>query len=563
MTFQTLLDKRLPAPKGKVEKWNAKLEVKARALTATFENRKLFEHKWENGSSGQFSLIMTDEGQSQASIGRIVLSGTIGPGWIGGLIDASLGEQRKAFDAAWKEPSVFGAWGPGGAENTELTRERLMRELRFEFKYAPEHGKLLTSCMEVIGKSRAHTLGVLEHLDKLPEGLREEPFARFLRFNCALDLEHHAVALEQLEHLQVAPEQVRLKALFGAVLHRVAGQIETATALLEALAADDSGPALVHDELATCLLLTGKPDAAHAAILRGLEQSPSSALLAEAEAKVVKAAKGPQWKRRIEERSERFVVVCESTRELARSARVVLDEAWLRCADFFGPLPAGTLDPTTVYLFEGQASYLAYVKGVADDSHENTLGLYAPVWKQIVVWNHPDQNVWRDVLRHECAHRYLDLRFGLRIPRWLNEGMADAFAASWKRSGEFAPGQLRQEYLAEFLLGVELAALGDFVRQSPDAFMADVDRNYAYAWTVVHYLQFVDKDAKPVLERLLQRLDAGDEPALAIDAALESVDLKLLQTSYLAWLNRVTTELRIGEAEVKPTTPGSSPKPKR
>jgi len=235
----------------------------------------------------------------------------------------------------------------------------------------------------------------------------------------------------------------------------------------------------------------------------------------------------------------------------------VLDEAWECCAEFFGPLPAGALpdadaseegNPTphsVAYLFSGEASYLAYVDGIADAGHENTSGIYSPLLKQIAAWNQPNvENLW-DTLRHEVAHRYLDLALGERIPRWLNEGLAECFAASWNAAGEFVPGGLRERALFA-CDGAQLTHLRTFLTQPEEEFLARVEVSYAQAWAVVHFLRFGSEADRETFDRLMAALRTGADPQLAIDLSIEGVDLSDLEKRLFDWLNARLKKLQRG-----------------
>lgn len=56
----------------------------------------------------------------------LVMEGRVDLGWIGGLVDDALADQRSAFDAAWVDPPSFDAWV---SEDAEAVPERSFPEL--------------------------------------------------------------------------------------------------------------------------------------------------------------------------------------------------------------------------------------------------------------------------------------------------------------------------------------------------------------------------------------------------------------------------------------------------
>ena len=363
-----------------------------------------------------------------------------------------------------------------------------------------------------------------------------------------MSLGRPALALDFLDGLDIPSERAFERSMLHAWLLREAGRLDEALALLRELVREHPAESLVHTQIAETLLLLGRAAEAHEAILNGRAALPGSAALSELEVRVVKALQGPPWERTIECPGEHFLVRSDGDKKLAREAARVLDEAWDRCESFFGPLATPPAEPSSAYLFAGEASYLSYVEGLADAGLENTRGVYATYLKQIAAWNQPSVAILWDTLRHECAHRYLELLHGLRIPRWLDEGLAEVFAGCWSPDGRWLPGGLRAERLAWFTSdhggsgGDLLTSLETFLYLDEGRFLARVEQSYAQSWSLAHFLRFGDEPKRGILARLLAGLDRGEDPALAIDRAFEGVDLAELAKAYGSWLGEVLRE---------------------
>ena len=529
----------------------AKISVNKREIRMTYEGKKVLELEKSEEGYGSLGLILSTSDGSDGSFGEVTISGTIDPGWIGGLIDKALATQRKEFDAAWVEPQEFAAWEIEEIDVTaDLTWKELLDRLKFKFRFEqPEQAEFFAKIEEALHGSTEPALAtsILKQMEDWPESALPEAARAYVQLNCAMLLDRPSLALLQIDKLEVSPEQSLDRDLLRAYLNQSAGRLEAALSAFEAIAQANSTASLAYVGAAQALLRLGRADEAHRVLLRGLAKLPSSPSLRDLEAQVVKASKGPPWERTTEDRGDYFMIRTDGGRKFGRDARRVLDEAWEHCEEFFGALPPGAIEPqldekgdvlphSVAYLFSGEASYLDYVNGIADETKESTLGIYSPLLKQIVAWNQPSTDQLFDTLRHEVAHRYLDLCYGERTPRWLNEGLAECFAASWNANGEFEPPGLRTESLLA-APSVELTSIDAFMTQDEEAFLSNAQAGYIQAWALVHFLRFgADRD-RSIHDAILEGLAERSDLQLAIEEALDGVDVQDLQDRFLAWLN--------------------------
>lgn len=520
-----------PERKPSTKPVRARLDVDRREIRMLYDGKQVLAVPKAEGF-GSFGLQRED---GAAPIGKVSVSGRVEPGWINGLLDAAVAKQLAAFDARWQEPEEFQAWAAtAGAVAEDVGLEQLARQLTFLLPALEREQQAVAKVEALLGKSRAQTASLLAEIDTKGAASLSDRTAAYLRFRCALELRLPTRALAAMADLEVAPEQKATLELVRGFLLREAGQLEPALECLQACAASAPAPA-TYEQLAEVQLLLARPDDPHATVLRGLQKAPGSAMLHRLEARIVKAAKGPPWKRSALAQSTLFLVRSDGDAKLAKAALTVLDAAWRQCEAFFGPLPAKPAAPSVVYLFAGSSTYLTYVQHLADQTQESTTGVYHPHLHQIVAWNQPAFTDLRDTLRHECVHRYLHLQLGSRIPRWLNEGLAEVFVSAWDGEKVGKPRPLPAR-LHPFRAMATLPALLDFVHDKEAAFVADAENNYALAWALVHFLRCEDEVGGRVLQRLLEELRAGQDPHQAIDAAFAGVDAGALTGRLVEWL---------------------------
>jgi hypothetical protein len=475
---------------------------------------------------------------TNGDFGSLILTGKVDSGWIDGVLDRAVAAKRRAFDAAWQDPIELSAWTVTIADpSEELSVSQLMSALSFQLPVKPEQQELFDLLDKGALDSRAGSLELLSALELLPDTLLADDLREYFKFRAALGLERWSDALEHLSKLQSALEQQPSRDLMRAILLINADKLEEGAAILETLAQADPKLAVVHLMLVQTLLRSARTPQAREAIRRAREALPASAGLLELELKVTKADLGPPWKRVFEHTGAYFTVRSDVSVKLCRDAVRVLDKAMERCLFEFGPLPNGKPERSLAYLFTGKSGYRDYVHGIADSSMENSRGIYATQLKQIVAWNQPDiEELW-STLRHECVHRYLDLRIGY-APRWFNEGLAETFAAGAQRDQSWKPGTPREMWLG--LLREKRPAapsFQDFAYMDEATFLQQCETNYAYAWAWMHYLRFENDIGRKLFNALLRGFDEGLDTSVVIDRALQGVDTAALQRDFLTQIN--------------------------
>lgn len=544
-----------PVPRSDARAVRAEVEVRADAIRMRYAGRVVLELEKPEDAWGSFALVSTSPTGELETFGQLTLDGEAQRGWIDGLLDAAVSERRAAFDAAWSEPAELAAWGatpPGDAPDLDLRSLFAGVEFRFAFE-SPAQRERFAHARELLGRGRAQAAATLELTGAWPADTLPADALAFVRLQCALELDRPTLALDELERVRFAEGHGLERALLRADLLLRAGRLADARAAFEDVLEERPRTAFAHARAAEAELLLGEAESAHRTILRGLEVLPGSEQLRALERQVAKAARGPAWERAFEHRGRHFTVHTDADPRLAARASRTLDEAWQRCGDFFGRLSAAELRAlaagrrgagphSTAYVFSGRGSYATYVEDVAD-AGEGTLGIYSPLLKQVAAWNQPSEAELTDTLRHEAAHRYLDVVLGERVPRWLNEGLAECFAASWREDGTFAPGErMRASALATIREGEPLTPLRELFTQPESEFLRRPRVGYAQAWALTHFLRFGAAADRRLFDRIWKGLRAGDDPQAVLADALRGADVEDLQRRFLAWLDERARE---------------------
>ncbi len=169
------------------------------------------------------------------------------------------------------------------------------------------------------------------------------------------------------------------------------------------------------------------------------------------------------------------------------------------------------------------------------------------------------------VLLHEYAHHFLMSASNFAMPRWLNEGAAEFFAAtSFRKDGSVMMGRAAQHRVRELVYGDTLTvrsllaadARGDTAQGGPNSF-------YGYSWLLYHYLTFRQERAGQ-LDNYQRALMAGKSSLEAGETAFG--DLDKLNSEVRAYLRSGKTmtfvippdRIRIGPVTVRALPEGEA-----
>lgn len=223
----------------------------------------------------------------------------------------------------------------------------------------------------------------------------------------------------------------------------------------------------------------------------------------------------PEHRRRAE--SPRFVVTSDSPDE--ETAQVIagnLEAVFGLLDETFGPVMA--LQPVDYklmgYAFWDRSSFRGISGSLGRPEWSN--GLYAPPGLFAFHLETGTTDALLGMLIHEAVHAYVDrhlVRPGLRLPPWLNEGLAEYFGMSEIRKGRLTPGSIREgKYAIHQRLGGayrrkteagwslnraqravrtgEATSPGELLSMEAEAFYGEeFSMHYALSWLLVHYLR--------------------------------------------------------------------------
>lgn len=514
----------------KNEPVEVKISVTESAIKVTYEGRTILSAHKDYDALGHFGFGLS--GKQPLAFEKLIVDGTVEASWLGGLVDAAVQDEWQAFESTYTEPAVLSAWGaPGPPASSTRDPGELASMIPLPDALTQDQAKLAQEIMSLISGGRAAEaaarLGALDSTD-LPEATREA-----LLGVAWLVRRRFAAALEHFERSAVGHPQPyelrRLRTLLLDVTEERARAIEE----LEQLLDEKPGDPGLYADLAEIHLTEGRPLEARSWLERGLAVAPDDADLDHLRGQIVKATQGPAWKDPFSVQTERFVVASDLDPRVCRVAGRELDAAFARYEERLGSLPEG-LKPSRVYMFSGEAGYLAYVDGVRDDSPENTAGLYSPALKQILAWNQPSREELFRVLRHEAMHRFMDIRLG-DSPRWFGEGVAEFFAVSKQGRDEWEEGALYPEHMRTIeSYGGKTIPLETFLYADDQGFLADPELCYAQSWAFVDFLLTTDGSTRALFQRLWRTLEGHVDVGTAVDRVFGGVDLEQLDADFQA-----------------------------
>jgi Flp pilus assembly protein TadD len=169
------------------------------------------------------------------------------------------------------------------------------------------------------------------------------------------------------------------------------------------------------------------------------------------------------------------------------------------------------------------------------------------------------------VLLHEYAHHFLMSSSNFAMPRWLNEGAAEFYAAtSFRKDGSVMMGRAAQHRVGELVFGDTLTVRNLLEAGSGQQGGTRGENSfYGYSWLLFHYLTF-SKDRSGQLDRYQRELIAGKSSLEAGEAAFG--DLTKLNSEVKAYLRGGKTltfvippdQLRFGAVRVRALPPGEA-----
>jgi len=455
--------------------YTVKVSVTRSQIRASFNGRTFLKADKPRDVFGQVGFA------GWMGLEQITLDGEANTAWIDGLIDKRIQEEWADFEQDFVYPEGTPDWIQLAADSDadvgrptleaspasdDATREHLAKliELRDEFQYQE----------------------ALDYLD----GLADDAVTTCFRKYCAGLLEARlGRTANAVKHctgaVESAPEFLAARVLHARLL-RSSGRKQDALLELRSLIAEFAGMAGPYEELARQQLSSGDVAAARATIESAIEASVPPQNLEGVHSILMRAENGPQWRSVHESRSKNYHVLSDLNKKLCKDSIRILEDHRDLYVNMFGHVESDK--PPRVFLFSGQAGYLAYAEDLLGDKPGGTAGLYSPILKQLLIWNLPDREQMLATIRHEGFHQYLDHRLPT-APLWFNEGLAEYFESSEIKRGKPVPGMAVQPRVLGLLdWRTDWIPIGRLITMGRGEFYGNASDTYAQSWALVHWL---------------------------------------------------------------------------
>jgi tetratricopeptide (TPR) repeat protein len=252
-------------------------------------------------------------------------------------------------------------------------------------------------------------------------------------------------------------------------------------------------------------------------------------------------SKGDLPGRWLEAKSDNFIVVGNATEKQVVQAVQRFEEVRSHFLSVAPSLAAAATRPLRVYLARDEATLKRLMPSLIAERGSGSVGgrfVNRPTLQFVQIVNPADRD-WRDqIVSHEYFH-FLAHRSGLRLPVWLDEGLADFWAATDFMADRRVVGRALDHRLAaarrgpllpiERLLAVDRSSAEYRNRESASVF-------YAQSWGLTHYLRLGEKGAREAqLRRYVELVSAQRESVAAAREAFG--DLAALEDGLRRHLN--------------------------
>lgn len=502
--------------------YSFKVGVTKSTISASYNDKQIVRVEREKGEFGQFGF------SSFEGLDEVVVSGEIEPSWITGLVDERVQQDVRAFRERFDPFSHLPAW----------PKERLAGTARHAAEFGevwpqpsgPKDEAALAKTNELLDDGKLDE--ALAHARSLsaPDvggALADWILAHLLRFEGKFE--------EALEHCQsVCRSDPRLyeARLLRARLMDDSGRKNDGIRELEELVLAFPDHVDTYEDLVLENLVAGRPEGARKALETAVDNGVSPRALTRAGRTVRRSQHGPSWGEAHTWDTKHYLVTSNLSREASYQIACELEEFHRKYVVHVRRPKGKPEQKARVYFFAGEAGYHAYTAELLGDPAENTLGLYSPWLKQLVLWNSPDKRSVLRTARHEGFHQYLDQITG-DAPIWLNEGMAEYFEQARRVDGTWKDDQVNLDHLA-VLRNVDWTPLEEFVHLDAPRFRMKSGLHYPEAWAFVHFLMNGDAKRKQRIDGLLDALFEGASRKDALERAFTGVDWRAFEAEFRA-----------------------------
>jgi len=470
---------------------------------------------------------------------EIVVTGQAEPSWLQGRIDAFMAKKRKAFERTYRPKRDLPAWLFQASDRK--AGPRITKTKKDDREYPgpePEAGerRFLERVAALLKRGRYQD--GLTYLRRIDRDVMAEVRREFLRASCYVGLGRLEPAQGQLKRVcrrdpTFIPAQVKLIE----ITYRL-GRHDDAYAELKRMIEQRPQAGPLHRKLVLLLLREGRMTEAKAALEKARSALGAGEELFAIDTLFVKATKGPDWGRVFHHKSAHYEIHSDIDQKTCARAAQILEDS-LRAYSVHLTRVKKDNRRFTVYLFSGQAGFLAHCRDALGGAPGRAAGVYSPILKQLLIWNLPDRSAMMRTVRHEGFHQYLD-RIMDDPPTWLNEGLAEYYETADYVNGLWQIGKVRDDHLATLEHGKALQPLEEFIRLPKHQFYRKAGPCYAQAWAFVHFCRHGPARYRELFDKLFEALQGDDPTSDVLDRVFGEADLDLMDTDFRLYVKQVS-----------------------
>lgn len=509
-----------------------KVKVAKTSVRASYNNRSLLKGKKPKEHFGYVGIA--DIG----SFTELIIEGTAEPAWLQGLIDKSLDDKRREFDKTYDPRAKLPAWLFETATKKASGAAPTTSNNNYPNRFTERQQYFIGRVERLLRREKYSK--TVEFIERQDEARIPQPTRSYLLALCLVELEQYDAALPHAKRIAEQKAFLPGQLLLADSLEG-AGQRAPALALYERLGAEHPRNVEVQFSLAQMLMLSGRFADAKKASVRAMSfaSAQEKKVVESMHRSIAKAVDGPSWSRTYESKSRHYHVYSDIDRKTCVEAAKTLEAAY-RCYNVHLEAAARTTERFRVYLFSGEAGYLAYTKDLFGDAQQHTAGLYSDYVKQLLIWNLSNRDAMMRTVRHEGFHQYL-ARVLPNSPSWFDEGHAEYYETAEYSNGRWRTGKVREDHLETLRTArTRPLPLEDFLFMGYTKFYAKPDRNYAQAWALVHFLRHGDSEYRPLVDKLFTQLQAQVPLRKTLRSVFPKAMLPKLQQKFTDYVKELT-----------------------
>jgi tetratricopeptide (TPR) repeat protein len=251
--------------------------------------------------------------------------------------------------------------------------------------------------------------------------------------------------------------------------------------------------------------------------------------------------RGPVWAKTFEATTKNYLIRTDLSEDAAKQFASEMEAMRPVYQQVTGLTPK--LDePAEILIFNTQEGYFSYVEFISGERHEQMIGMFNPLYDQMMLFDHPETDRTRGVLYHEGFHQYLN---GVmpHAPIWYHEGMAEYVGGTRIRNGAVVKRGMIQEARLRDLhtamrMGWRPRGFEEIMTATRQVFYSqDPAFQYAQAWSMVHFFMHgADRKWKPALQAYTRTLAGG---ATAEEAWAQTFGQESVYEMEQGWLEYV------------------------